>query len=94
MPSQRRKIRLLEAFAAGDEAEFDETAVGKCFKSAEADVLRGAVLKTGKRIDGRDTKRSAPLCQKFPFCPAPTALPCSRVGNAGAGHLYARHRPG
>ncbi|MBS0548872.1 MAG: polyribonucleotide nucleotidyltransferase, partial [Proteobacteria bacterium] len=39
------------------EGKDDELAVfGDAFGNLEADVVRGAVLKTGKRIDGRDTK--------------------------------------
>jgi len=30
--------------------------VGSKFKSVEADIVRGAIIKTGNRIDGRDTK--------------------------------------
>ena len=38
--------------------------VGKKFKSLEQDIVRGAILATGKRIDGRDTKTVRPIdCQ-------------------------------
>jgi len=35
---------------------FDKNTVTSKFKGAEADVVRGQILKTGGRIDGRDTK--------------------------------------
>ncbi|MBF0094629.1 MAG: polyribonucleotide nucleotidyltransferase [Alphaproteobacteria bacterium] len=35
--------------------------VGKVFKGMESDVVRGNILKTGKRIDGRDTKTVRPI---------------------------------
>ena len=39
---------------AGEEA--DSVLVGALMKELEADVVRSAILKTGERIDGRDTK--------------------------------------
>ncbi|MBI1300431.1 MAG: polyribonucleotide nucleotidyltransferase [Alphaproteobacteria bacterium] len=39
-----------------EEAGLNEAVVTSKFKSLEADVVRGAILKTGKRIDERDTK--------------------------------------
>src|SRR3546814_10359367 len=30
--------------------------IGKAFKKLESEIVRGNILKTGKRIDGRDTK--------------------------------------
>jgi polyribonucleotide nucleotidyltransferase len=35
--------------------------VGKLFKKLEADIVRGAILQTGLRIDGRDTKTVRPI---------------------------------
>ncbi|ALG70328.1 polynucleotide phosphorylase/polyadenylase [Azospirillum thiophilum] len=46
------KAKALQALAE----EFDAQSIGFEFKELEADILRGAVLKTGRRIDGRDTK--------------------------------------
>ncbi len=45
---------------AGEEA--DPVLVGGLMKELEADVVRSAILKTGTRIDGRDTKDCAPDC--------------------------------
>lgn len=36
--------------------EVSEKLVSACFKSLEKNIVRGDILKTGKRIDGRDTK--------------------------------------
>ncbi|HKC01961.1 MAG TPA: polyribonucleotide nucleotidyltransferase [Sphingomicrobium sp.] len=43
-----------EAFAEADPQE--QMAASKAVKSLEADIVRGAILKEGRRIDGRDTK--------------------------------------
>ena len=47
-------IRAKGVELAGEEA--DSVLVGGLMKSLEADVVRSSILKTGKRIDGRDTK--------------------------------------
>jgi polyribonucleotide nucleotidyltransferase len=39
--------------------------------------VRGAILKDGKRIDGRDTKTVRPIVAKSASCRAPTARRCS-----------------
>jgi polyribonucleotide nucleotidyltransferase len=39
-----------------EENGISENAVTAKFKELEADIVRGSILKTGKRIDGRDTK--------------------------------------
>ncbi|MEM7177692.1 MAG: polyribonucleotide nucleotidyltransferase [Pseudomonadota bacterium] len=38
-----------------------ESAVGSCFKKLESEVLRGDVIATGKRIDGRDLTTVRPI---------------------------------
>ena len=45
---------------AGTEA--DGVLVSGIMKELEANVVRSAILKTGKRIDGRDTKNSPSNC--------------------------------
>ncbi len=56
--ARQQKISAVKAEAKKlFEGKDDELAVfGDAFSNLEADVVRGAVLKTGKRIDGRDTK--------------------------------------
>jgi polyribonucleotide nucleotidyltransferase len=64
----REKAR--EAFA--DLAESDPAAyLGtlKLVKKLEADVVRGAILKDGRRIDGRDTKTVRPIEAMVGFLP-------------------------
>ena len=63
------KDKAMNAFALVENAAYNEAAVSKCFKSAEADVLRGAVLKTGRRLDGRDTKTVRPIMSEVSVLP-------------------------
>src|SRR5713226_8029798 len=46
------KKRIVEVFTDPNDAAL----ALKLFKDLEKDIVRGAILKTGKRIDGRDTK--------------------------------------
>jgi polyribonucleotide nucleotidyltransferase len=48
------KTKAKEAIGGDDAAKTE--LVGKLFKDLERDIVRGAILKTGTRIDGRDTK--------------------------------------
>ncbi|WP_042700039.1 polyribonucleotide nucleotidyltransferase [Azospirillum sp. B506] len=59
------KAKALEALAE----EFDAQSIGFEFKELEADILRGAVLKTGRRIDGRDTKTVRPIVSEVGVLP-------------------------
>ncbi|PWC32228.1 polyribonucleotide nucleotidyltransferase [Azospirillum sp. TSO35-2] len=59
------KAKALEALAE----EFDAQSIGFEFKELEADILRGAVLKTGRRIDGRDTKTVRPIVSEVGILP-------------------------
>ena len=59
------KTEALET--AGDEA--DPVLVGGLMKELEADVVRSAILKTGNRIDGRDTKTVRPIVAEVGFLP-------------------------
>jgi polyribonucleotide nucleotidyltransferase len=65
---QARTERLAALRAEAGEAlvaeGYDADLVGKLFKALESDVVRGNILKTGVRIDGRDTKTVRPIdCQ-------------------------------
>src|SRR6516162_8320711 len=65
---QARTEKLAEAKAKAAEALAAEglpvELVGKKFKELEQDIVRGAILETGRRIDGRDTKTVRPIdCQ-------------------------------
>ena len=52
---------------AGEEA--DEVLVGSLMKELEADVVRSSILKTGQRIDGRDTKTVRPIVAEVGLLP-------------------------
>ena len=43
--------------------------LGTCFKKLESDVLRGDVIKTGKRIDGRDLTTVRPIVSEVGLLP-------------------------
>ncbi|MBP2229760.1 polyribonucleotide nucleotidyltransferase [Azospirillum agricola] len=59
------KAKALETLAA----EYEAQQIGTEFKELEADILRGAVLKTGRRIDGRDTKTVRPIVSEVGVLP-------------------------
>jgi polyribonucleotide nucleotidyltransferase len=52
------KVETVEALTA---EEVEPELIGKAFKKLEQDIVRGNVLSTGKRIDGRDTKTVRPI---------------------------------
>jgi polyribonucleotide nucleotidyltransferase len=58
----------IEAFT-DNEAGIDDKVITAKFKSLEADVVRGAILKTGKRIDERDTKTVRPIVSEVGVLP-------------------------
>ncbi|GIR78141.1 MAG: hypothetical protein CM15mP80_07660 [Alphaproteobacteria bacterium] len=59
------KAEALEV--AGEEA--DQVLVGGLMKDMEADVVRSSILKTGVRIDGRDTKTVRPIVAEVGLLP-------------------------
>jgi len=58
-----------ETKAAVAEAELDVELAGKAFKTLEKDIVRGSILKTGMRIDGRDTKTVRPILAEVGVLP-------------------------
>ncbi len=62
------KKAAIEAFADADNG-IDDKIIGSKFKSLEADVVRGQILKTGKRIDERDTKTVRPIVSEVGVLP-------------------------
>jgi polyribonucleotide nucleotidyltransferase len=67
-----RQAALAEVRSAAKEKlgdEHDAVLVGGLVKSLEADVVRGAILKTGTRIDGRDTKTVRQIVAEAGFLP-------------------------
>ena len=60
------KAKALETLVAEG---FEAGAVATEFKELESDILRGAVIKTGRRIDGRDTKTVRPIVAEVGVLP-------------------------
>ncbi|MAE51355.1 MAG: polyribonucleotide nucleotidyltransferase [Micavibrio sp.] len=58
----------IEAFL-DEEKGIDENLITSKFKGAEADVVRGSIIKSGKRIDGRDTKTVRPIVSEVGVLP-------------------------
>ena len=58
-----------KAVAAVSDEEIAPEAIGSCFKELESDVLRGSVIATGLRIDGRDTKTVRPIVAEVGVLP-------------------------
>ena len=48
------KAKAKEKFLTDESTEDEANILSEVFKSAQADVVRGSIIKTGKRIDGRD----------------------------------------
>jgi polyribonucleotide nucleotidyltransferase len=61
------RAKATEAFAEADPQ--DQLVASKLVKSIEADIVRGAILKEGRRIDGRDTKTVRPIEAIVGFLP-------------------------
>lgn len=60
-----------------EEDGITENVIAAKFKGLESDVVRGAILKTGQRIDGRDTKTVRPIVAEVGISLAHTAPLCS-----------------
>ena len=61
------EVRSEAKAAVGD--EYDPVLVGSLVKGMEADIVRGAILKTGVRIDGRDTTTVRQIVSEAGFLP-------------------------
>ncbi|HEX5258001.1 MAG TPA: polyribonucleotide nucleotidyltransferase, partial [Sphingomicrobium sp.] len=61
------RAKAAEAFAESDPQQ--QLVAAKLVKSVEADIVRGAILKEGRRIDGRDTKTVRPIEISVGFLP-------------------------
>jgi polyribonucleotide nucleotidyltransferase len=55
--------------AALSEEDQDDANLGSCFKKLESAVVRGDILKTGKRIDGRDLSTVRPIVSEVQLLP-------------------------
>jgi len=63
------KAKVKEAFLKAESSVEEAQVVSSVFKQLQADVVRGAILKTGKRIDGRDTKTVRPIVSEVGILP-------------------------
>ncbi|MBT8457902.1 MAG: polyribonucleotide nucleotidyltransferase [Alphaproteobacteria bacterium] len=70
---QERTTAISEARAAIQaaltEAQLADENLGSAFKKLESSILRGDVVKTGKRIDGRDTSTVRPIVAETGLLP-------------------------
>ncbi len=64
------KDKAKEAFCnEEDENALSPTTLGDLFKGVEADIVRGGILETGERIDGRDVKTVRPIVSEAGVLP-------------------------
>jgi polyribonucleotide nucleotidyltransferase len=61
------KAKAKPLYADADSAT--QQKAGKLFKKLEGEIVRGAILKDGSRIDGRDTKTIRPIVSEVGFLP-------------------------
>jgi len=67
--SALNEARAKAKAAFADAAPQDQMAANKLVKKLEAEIVRGAILKDGRRIDGRDTKTVRPIDSMVHFLP-------------------------
>jgi polyribonucleotide nucleotidyltransferase len=63
------KKKMVEALSAEADAGHDLQMAGKIFKSLESEIVRGQILDTGIRIDGRDTRTVRPIVSEVGILP-------------------------
>ncbi|HLG88622.1 MAG TPA: polyribonucleotide nucleotidyltransferase [Alphaproteobacteria bacterium] len=63
------KKKMVETLAAEADAGHDLQLAAKIFKGLEADIVRGQILDSGIRIDGRDTKTVRPIVAEVGVIP-------------------------
>ncbi len=63
------KKKMVETLTAEADAGHDLQLAGKIFKALESDIVRGQILDTGVRIDGRDTKTIRPIVSEVGILP-------------------------
>ena len=65
----KEKVMSGIAIAEGETAASDKQLLAGAFKAVEMDVMRGTVVKTGRRIDGRDLKTVRPIISEVSILP-------------------------
>src|ERR1041385_997741 len=63
------RARAAQEFAGEGEGKIPESTVKAVFHDVEANVMRFAVLDTGRRVDGRDTKTVRPIIAEVGVLP-------------------------
>jgi polyribonucleotide nucleotidyltransferase len=63
------KAKAFAAMLAADAGPAEQALLGSVFKSLEADVVRGDIIRTGRRIDGRDLKTVRPITSEVHVLP-------------------------
>ena len=63
------KKKAFETMLAADASPADTVVLGSVFKSLEADVVRGDIIRTSRRIDGRDLKTVRPITSEVHVLP-------------------------
>src|SRR3954469_18682779 len=79
--SKQARSNQLDAAKATAESLFEDEAdrglASKMFKDIEKGIVRGAILRDGQRIDGRDTRAVRPIDCQSGCCPGRMARRCS-----------------
>jgi len=63
------KAKAKAKFLGDDSSSEDATVLGEVLKHVQASVVRGSILKTGKRIDGRDLSTVRPIVSEVGVLP-------------------------
>jgi len=63
------RARAAKEFVGEGEGQLPENKFGHLFHDVESDVMRNAVLDSGRRIDGRDTKTVRPITSEVGILP-------------------------
>lgn len=63
------KAKVKESFVTEETTATEAQVVSEVFKNLQANVVRGSILKTGKRIDGRDTSTVRPIVAEVGMLP-------------------------
>jgi polyribonucleotide nucleotidyltransferase len=65
----KAKDRVFAEIKVPDDQPSDQVLLGSAFKKVEMDVMRGTVVKTGRRIDGRDLVTVRPILSEVHVLP-------------------------
>ncbi len=63
------KAKMKETFITAETGASEAQTISEVFKELQAKVVRGSILKTGIRIDGRDTKTVRPIVSEVGVLP-------------------------